>query len=135
MSDYLFVDKHVSKKGTSTSLKEQDGQYLITQFSGVNCENFIIKKDSYQLKFSIFKLNGIYYVNLNGHHIIDYNKFIHISQISLEGDNNVKIYNPCIGTIVICDCEVDVVCKALTIMQKFMKGKISFWKTVFNLLF
>lgn len=134
--DYLFIDKYVSKKGeTTTSLKECDGQYVISQFSGINSENFIVKRNDLKLEFSIFKLNGIYYINLNGQNIIDYKKFINISQISLEKDDTVKICNPCIGNIILNNCQVDLVCKALKIMNLYMKGKISFWKHILYLFF
>lgn len=130
-NSYLFIDKHKS----TTSVREFDGKYVISQSSGVNSENFVIKRNSKELQFSIFKLNGIYYVNLNGQHIIDYKTFVKISQISMVEDDSVKVYNPCIGTIVLKNCEVDLVCKALKLMNDWMKGKLSFWKDIYNFFF
>jgi hypothetical protein len=126
--EYLIIDKHITKNGITTEMKECDGKILIKHFSGTNTENFIIKKfNGKQLQFSFFKLNGVYYVNLNGCHIIDYKRFVNIQQI-LQIDDNVKIKNSSIADIILLNCDVDVLHKALTTMADWMKAK----QTIFN---
>ena len=126
--DYLIIDSHVNKNENITEFKEYDGKFLIKQFSGINTDNFIIKKgNGKSLEFSFFKLNAIYYININGHHIIDYKHFINIQHISNES-NNVKLQNPFIGDITLVNCDIDIVYKSLTIMAKWMKSK----QTIFN---
>jgi len=134
--EYLIVDNHLSKNGDlTTEFKESDGKLLVKQFSGINTENFIIKKfNNKRLEFSFFKLNGIYYININGFHIIDYKRFINIEHIIKE-DENVKIKNPLIGDILLLNCDVDIVYKALQIMADWMKSKKSIVRDFLYFLF
>jgi hypothetical protein len=124
--EYLIIDNHVGKNGDITEFKECDGKILIKQFSGLNTDNFIIKKfNGKRLEFSFFKLNGVYYININGCHIIDYKHFINIQHISKDDkdEKNVKIKNRSIGDMILIDCDVDIVHKALTVMSDWMKSK------------
>jgi len=119
----LIIDNHVGKNGDITEFKECDGKILIKQFSGLNTDNFIIKKfNGKRLEFSFFKLNGVYYININGCHIIDYKHFIDIQHISKD-ESNVKIKNRSIGDMILIDCDVDIVHKSLTVMSDWMKSK------------
>ena len=121
--EFLIIDNHTSKNGNITEFKESDGKIVVKQFSGTNTENFIIKKfNGNKLEFSFFKLNGIYYININSCHIIDYKHFINIQHIT-QIDENVKIKNPYIGEIILLDCDIDIVHKALTIMSEWIKSK------------
>jgi hypothetical protein len=121
--EYLIVDTHTSKNGDITEFKECDGKILIKQFSGLNTDNFVIKKfNGKRFEFSFFRLNGVYYVNINGCHIIDYKHFINIQHIS-KVDEDVKIKNPYIGEIRLINCDVDMVHKGLTVMSDWMKSK------------
>jgi hypothetical protein len=121
--EYLIIDNHVGKNGDITEFKECDGKILIKQFSGLNTDNFIIKKfNGKRLEFSFFKLNGVYYININGCHIIDYKHFIDIQHISKD-ESNVKIKNRSIGDMILIDCDVDIVHKSLTVMSDWMKSK------------
>jgi len=134
--EYLIVDNHLSKNGDlTTEFKESDGKLLVKHFSGLNTDNFIIKKfNNKRLEFSFFKLNGIYYININSFHIIDYKRFINIEHIIKE-DETVKIKNPLIGDILLLNCDVDIVYKALQIMADWMKSKRSIFKDFLYFLF
>lgn len=121
--EFLIVNNHSSKNGNITEFKESDGKIIVKQFSGTNTENFIIKKfNGKRLEFSFFKLNGIYYININGCHIIDYKHFINIQHIT-KIEEDVKIKNPYIGEILLINCDIDIVHKALTIMSDWIKSK------------
>lgn len=135
-NDYLIIDKHLLKNGNvTTELKECDGKILIKHFTGINTDNFIIKKyNNKKLDFSFFKLNNIYYININGHHIIDYRKFINIEEIS-KFNEDVKIKNSYIGEIILNNCDVDIVQKALEVMADWMKSKQSFLKDFMYFVF
>ena len=134
--EYLIIDNHLSKNGNvTTEFKESDGKLLVKQFSGTNTDNFIIKKfNNKRLEFSFFKLNGIYYININSFHIIDYKRFINIEHITKE-DENVRIKNPFIGDILLLNCDVDIVYKALRIMADWMKNKKSIFRDFLYFLF
>jgi|UniRef100_A0A6C0AMH5 hypothetical protein len=134
--EYLIIDNHLSKNGNvTTELKESDGKLIVKQFSGTNTDNFIIKKfNNKRLEFSFFKLNGIYYININSFHIIDYKRFINIEHITKE-DENVRIKNPFIGDILLLNCDVDIVYKALRIMADWMKNKKSIFRDFLYFLF
>jgi hypothetical protein len=134
--EYLIIDNHLSKNGNvTTEFKESDGKLIVKQFSGTNTDNFIIKKfNNKRLEFSFFKLNGIYYININSFHIIDYKRFINIEHITKE-DENVRIKNPFIGDILLLNCDVDIVYKALRIMADWMKNKKSIFRDFLYFLF
>lgn len=133
--EFIIVDNHVSKNGDITEFKECDGKILVKHFSGLNTENFIIKKfNGKRLEFSFFKLNSVYYININGYHIVDYNHFINIQHIS-KVDENVKIKNTSIGDILLIDCDIDMLYKALTVMTDWMKSKQNVFSEIMYYIF
>jgi len=143
---FLVINTHRSNKGEDiTEFKETDGKLVVKHFLGLNTDNYVLKKsDGKNLSFSFFKINGIYYINLNGCHIIDYKKFISgIKQISDESEtdkevkntfNNVVLKHAYFGQIKLRNCDVEMCYKAITLMKESMKGKITFWKNVYYYL-
>lgn len=129
--EFLLINKHISKKGEDiTEFKETDGKIVIKHFTGLNTDNYILKKQNKKLEFSFFKINGIYYINLNGNHIIDYKKFANgIQQIS-NLENHVIIRNLYFGEILLSDCDTEIVYKALKIMKDWMKERTSLLKNI-----
>lgn len=127
-SNYLIIDKSKNKKGEETTeFKEHDGKLLIKQYSGINTDNFVIKKiDGKKFNFSFFKLNGIYYININGDHIIDYKRFRNIQQISKIDETSIKIKNLHIGEIIIENCDTEIFKRGLLIMTDYMKTKSNY---------
>lgn len=123
-NNFLIVDNYITKGGElRTEFKECDGKILVKHFSGINSENFIVKKfNDKKLEFSFCKLNGIYYVNINGHHMVDYKKFINIQSI-ITCEEDVKISNLYIGDLLLKNCDVEIVHKALLVMDDWMKSK------------
>ena len=67
-----------------------------------------------------------YYININGHHMIDYKKFVNIQQISKINEDDIKIKNIYVGDIILYNCDIDIVHKALDVMARFMNDKKSF---------
>jgi hypothetical protein len=139
--NYLVIDKYKNNRGeVGTELKEHEGKLIIKQFSGINSDNFVIKKyDGKRISFSFCKLNGIYYVNINGEHIIDYKKFVNIQQISkVESDDeksSIKVKNGYIGDLVINNCDPEVFQKALSVMSNYMKNKSSYISDLMSIVF
>jgi hypothetical protein len=140
--NYLVIDKYKNKRGEDTTeLKEHEGKLIIKQYSGINSDNFIIKKyDGKKISFSFFKLNGIYYININGEHIIDYKKFISIQQISKvehEDDkvSSIKVKNAYIGDILIHNCDPEIFQKALNVMSNYMKNKSNYVSDLMHFVF
>jgi hypothetical protein len=139
--NYLVIDKYKNNRGeVGTELKEHEGKLIIKQFSGINSDNFVIKKyDGKRISFSFCKLNGIYYVNINGEHIIDYKKFVNIQQISkVESDDeksSIKVKNGYIGDLVINNCDPEVFQKALSVMSSYMKNKSSYISDLMSIVF
>ena len=141
MDNYLVLDKHITNKGEDlTKFKEYEGTLIIKQYSGVNSENFVIKKfDGKKIAFAFFKINRIYYVNINGEHIIDYKSFINITQISnIKNENNessVKLKNSYIGDLIIDNCDTEIFQKALNVMSDYMKNKTSYLSDMMYFIF
>lgn len=138
-TDYLVIDKFKNKKGEDiTEFKEHDGKLIIKQYSGINSDNFVIKKaDGKKLSFSFFKINGIHYISINGDHIIDYKRFINIQQVSkVDTDENaIKIKNGFIGDIVLYQCDTEIFQKALNVMSVYMKNKSNYVSDFMHFMF
>lgn len=138
--NYLVIDKYKNKRGDETTeLREHEGKLIIKQYSGINSDNFVIKKfDGKKISFSFFKLNGIYYISINGDHIIDYKKFINIQQISKieeKDKQGIKIKNTYIGDIIINNCDPEIFEKALNVMANYMKNKSSYISDLIHFVF
>ena len=149
--NYLVIDKYNNKKGEETTeLKEHEGKLIIKQYSGINSDNFVIKKfDGKKISFSFFKLNGIHYISINGDHIIDYKRFINIQQISkIESDRptttpitaitqctSIKVKNSHIGDIIIHNCDPEIFQKALNVMSTYMKNKTNYVSDFMQFMF
>lgn len=120
-TDYVILD---NKNGTT----DIEGDIKVIQYSGenTNSENFILtKNNNKKIEFSFFKINGIYYININNQHIIDYKKFVNIQYITNDNDNvKMKINN--IGEIIIPSCDLILLQKSLEVMNKYMKKK-TYW--------
>lgn len=130
--EFILIDNHNINGDIICEFKQLDGKILIKHFIGTNTDNFVLKKGNGNMfKFSFFKINGIYYININGCHIIDYKKFTNIQQIAQE-NKTVKIRNKNFGEIIIENCEIDLIKRGLIVMDEFIKNKTSFWKDLFN---
>lgn len=129
--DYLIVDNHITKNGkVTTESKECDGKILVKQFTGVNSENFIVKKvNGKELAFSFCKLNGVYYVNLNGQHMIDYKKFVNIQSVCNCNDD-VRLKNVYVGEIVLQNCDVEIFHRALEVMNAWMSKQTNWFNDI-----
>lgn len=137
--DFLIVDNQKIETDNDikhiTNVKEKLGEIIIKQYSGLNTENFLLRKSNGKvLHISLFKLNGIFYININGEHIIDYKRFKNIQCIS-QIDENVVVKNSYIGQLKISKCDVDLFKKALFIVSEWMKKKTSFFNDFFYYLF
>lgn len=129
---YLVIDTHRTKKGTLLSeCRETDGKLIVQHFSGINCDNYIVKKQcGKKLHYSFFKMNGIYYVSLNGEHIVDYKKFCDgLMHVSNQG-SSVVVTNTFFGKITLIDCDTDIIYKSLQLMKQWMKGKTNFFSNI-----
>jgi hypothetical protein len=140
MDEYLIIDTKINNNGEhitelqSFENNKNNGQKLIIkQFSGINTDNFIISKiDGKKLSFGFFIINGIYYININGEHIIDYNKFINFKKFSYNTtENHLKISNSHFGEMILHNCDVDIFNKALSEMSDYMKNKTSILSNLF----
>lgn len=137
IEEYLLIDTFKDKRGEDTTeFQECDGRMITKQYSGINTDNFIVKKiDGKQLKFSFFKLNGIHYVDINGEHIVDYKRFVNIQQVSkVKEVDGIKVKNHMVGDITIPNCDTEIFKKSLDVMHRHMKHKNSYWIEFLNML-
>jgi hypothetical protein len=134
--DFLIVDNKKINDMEITNSKEKLGEIIFKQYSGLNTENFLFRKSNDKiLHISLFKLNGINYININGEHIIDYKRFKNIQCISQIDDDTIVIKNSYIGQLKIKKCDVEMFKKALFILAEWMKKKSSFFGDLFYYLF
>ncbi len=130
--DFILVDNHMINGDLIPEFKQIHGKILVKHYIGINTDNFHLKKaEGSEFKFSFFKINGIYYINVDSHHIIDYKKFTNIQQIIKENEN-VKIRSKNFGEIIVENCDLDLVKKGLSIMDEFIKARTSFWQDLLN---
>jgi hypothetical protein len=128
--NFLIINNKKIDNIDITDSKEKLGDFIFKQYSGLNTENFLFRKNNgCILHISLFKLNGIYYININNEHIIDYKRFKNIQCIS-QVENNIIIKNSYIGQLKISNCDVELFKKALFILAEWMKKK-SYWFTDF----
>ena len=140
MDDYMIIDTKKNTTGDTISKIvsfDDHGKLIIKQYTGINTDNFLITKhDGKRISFSFFTMNGIYYINLNGEHVMDYNKFIRIKKISYNtNDNILKISHTHFGDIYIQNCDVIVFKKALHEMNVWMKNKKSILSNILYYIF
>jgi len=133
--DKSFLIVNNTNGNITTEKTYTEAGISITQFSGTNTDNFILRKQNGKhIEFSFFKLNGIYYVNFNGYHIVDYRKFVKIQQITKDGNNVIiKIFD--MQEIQLSNCDVELVHKAIKLMAEWMKGRSSFLSELLYILF
>lgn len=130
---FLFVD-HQSD-GDVTEFRECDGKVLVKHFASGNSEYFVIKKNNgKRLTFSFIKLHGIYYITLNGNHMMDYKKFSRGTQSVVNNGDNVIIKNIFEGDITIENCDMEIVQKSLTVMSEWMKKRNKWWNDILYLI-
>lgn len=98
-------------------------------------DKFVVSTPEKKLEFTFFKANGIYFVNINNMHIIDYKQFCKVKNITQM--NNGKDITLSIGTstLLLKDCDVQMIQKALIVMSDFMKTKSSLYKDLMYVLF
>lgn len=141
MDDYMIIDTKIKNNKSISQIQSFENTSLskltIIQYSGINIDNYIISNNvGNKLSFGFFTVNGIYYINLNGEHIIDYYKFIQIKKISYdEKDNFLKITNTHLGDIYLPNCDMDIFKKALSEMNKWMKNKHSLLSSLYYFVF
>jgi hypothetical protein len=134
--DFLIVDNKKINDTEITNTKEKLGEITFKQYSGLNTENFLFRKSNDKtLHISLFKLNGINYININGEHIIDYKRFKNIQYISQNDDDTITIKNSYIGQLKIKKCDVEMFKNALFILSEWMKKKSSFFGDLLYYLF
>lgn len=132
--NFLIVNNKKIDNIDVTDTKEKFGDIIFKQYSGLNTENFVFRKNNYKLQISLFKLNGIYYININGEHIIDYRRFKNIQCMS-QNEDNVNIKNSYFGQLKISNCDVELFKYALFVLSEWMKKKTSFFSDVLYYLF
>lgn len=112
-----------------------EDKILIKHSIGVNSDNYLLKKsNNKKLQFSLFKLNNIFYVNINSEHIIDYRKFTCIQKITTK-NNDLIVKNSYIGELIIPNCDIDLIQKSLVIMSDWMKKKKTWYNDIIYWIF
>lgn len=143
MGDATFII--INKKHSSFELiGNSNGAFDINkvytkEYIGVNTENrtgtqnytlfkFIDSKHKMKLHFMLYKIQSRHYININNQHLLELDKFLLIKSIISHSDT-VCMVNSHIGELVIENCDLDLVNKCISIVEKYRQDNP---KTLFD---
>lgn len=124
--DYLYINKTSGDYTDTIETIELGENVLSRHTSGYNSDNYTLaQQNGSQVKFSVVKIESMYYVSINNEYVLDYKKFMMFDRISYTGKDTViyYMYMPC---IVVKGCDVSMVNKMISILQDNIKQKIGF---------
>jgi hypothetical protein len=122
MDNYLLIDNHQLESNENILLlTEKSDKIIIQQYSGRNTENFKLITTKHTLILSLFKLNRVWYININGYNILDYKQFVRFHKIETSNENTIKIYNNYTGDLSIPNCNIALFQKGIKIISNWMK--------------
>lgn len=121
MDSYLVIDNQKLDNEDILLLTEKTDKIVIQQYTGRNTENFKLISNKYTLTLSLFKLNHIWYININGDNILDYKQFLRFGRIETQNEN-IKIYNHYTGDLLITNCNIGLFQKGIKIASNWMKN-------------
>ena len=137
MNDFLIIENHKLNKQLDVVLTtEKSDKVVIQQYSGTNTENFRFASTNSTLFLSLFKLNGIWYININGEHVVNYKQFIRFQRVE-NTQSGIQIINNFCGNMNITNCKSDVFCKSISVISNWMKQThpSSLWKELLYFFF
>jgi hypothetical protein len=132
--DNLNVNLKVSGAG-------DDKSFYSKHYSGHNSENLIIKQNNLKIHFSYYRINGMYFVNINGEHVFDFKRLLLIdwmTNIKYDTDPlkcDLKIKNANLGEIIIPNCNVKMFEKGVKEINQWIKKQSNIVKDIYNFVF
>lgn len=116
-------------------------EMYIKNYSGENSYNISIKKNiknqqsdikTLKIHFNFFKLNGIFFVNINGENLFDFKKLVLIDYIkeikNVENVDSIRliIKNSELGELIIDNCDVQMFQKGMKLLNEWKRKKKKF---------
>lgn len=125
-NDYIIIDP-------PKDVENKSGIYIKEYPGAGGSTNIKLSRAGQQIHFNWYRLHGMYFVNINGEHIFDFNRLCLIDHISNVG-NDCVIQNSDLGEIMIPNCSVKLFEKALFFVEQRIKKKRNLIKDIFSFL-
>ena len=90
------------------------------------------------MKLSYYKLNGIFFVNINGENLFDFKTLLLIDSVKCIVENDVSIIiikNSSLGEIRIKNCDLEIFQKAIHFLNTWVKKNKNYIRDLLNALF
>lgn len=143
MEDYQIInkDKYTDKENDKNNDEDStDKSFYSKHYLGHNSENLIIKQKNLKIHFSYYRINGMYFVNINGEHVFDFKRLLLIDWMTnVKNENtddcNLKIKNANLGEIIIPNCNVKMFEKGIKEIHQWIKKQSNIVKDIYNFVF
>lgn len=135
LTDYILINTFISKNNLDNlEIGNFDGKILTTQSSSINSDKWcLVSSNKNQIEFTISKINNIFYIIINGLHVIDYKQFIiHSIILPPNNTNNTIHVDGKFGKINVDNCDTHLFKKMTEIIHDTMKTRIT---TFYNLCY
>lgn len=124
----LYEDDSGESQTTNGYFKNDNSKVYIKQYIGLNTnnksgtQNFTLSKrtdtKNFKLHFMLYKIHTRHYININNSHVIEIDKFLFIKRME-EYDGAVCMDNSLLGEIIIEKCDLDLINKCISIVEKY----------------
>jgi hypothetical protein len=131
--DFALINTNRSTNRTEshfTECYEMDGDFYIYTLFFEDKEKYVIaNKKGQRVSLVFFKLNDIYYININRYITIDLKRFLHIEYIvTQETDGeNIKIKTTYDQILILQNCDISLVHKMLKFIEKWYNNHCNWW--------
>lgn len=137
--DFTLINIHKNKtnfvsNSDFTECYEMDGDFCIYSLFFNEKEQYIIANNKGQKVILIFfKLNGIFYININKYMTIDLKRFLHIEHVlhdiynNTNTNTNIAIKTVYVGTLILQNCDMNLAHKMLEFIEKWNEKNCDWW--------
>ena len=138
MEDYQIINDTNENNINENNINDENSIYS-KHFTGHNCENLIIKQGNLKIHFSYYRINGMYFVNINNENVFDFKRLLFIDWMRNEKSENnncdLKIQNSNFGEIIIPNCNVKIFEKGIKEIHQWIKKQSNLIKDIYNFVF
>lgn len=129
----INTNKTESNSSYVTECYEMDGTFYIYTLFFDDKEKYVIaNKKGQRVTLVFFKLNGIYYININRYITIDLKRFLYIEYIVTQetpdiSNENIEIKTMYDQTLKLLNCDISLAHKMLDFIEKWNYRNCNWW--------